>query len=731
MNAPLHTLNRPIDLDATEELPVLDVAAYEASLQSAEATETAVSATPDSRVAFVPGSDPDQLLNVEQWIAHKTNELRALQEALAEARREQGAAESRAAQVSQSLREAATTIDDLEAQGRVLTEALAGQQAAARRAEDERATGELDLARLRTELGGLREADDLQQRALAETRSLLADRSATLAALERTHGDVAAERSRLLAAVAELEARIAAGEARETEARADIDARTRGHAELSARIAGQDRTLTQLNDEVAGLKAQLARCLEQLHTRETYRNVYETNLHELDVELEATKARVAVLAPHAAALEIRVAELLAQVTAHCTTIADLESAAAGRATLLAARDASLADAEQRLAAQSAAMEARGRELHSALAEIEQLRGVHGQALESIATARADHERARLEGDARLAATAHDRDAAVAQMRSLEARLSAATDEADAQRTAIAAAQERARDLESRIADHEARAAVTAAELVHGQAALHELSATAASQQALLAERDRQLAEHQSAAHRHGVEQDALVQVVEALRGEIVRLNDRLAAPESERRALEERAAALTQQLETSEARAARLERVNLELRSTSQQLTRTLAEREVELQRVTRIASTSTYALGRVQSSIDGLGSLTTAPHADGETPPVGLLTRIDDDQHQSIVLRGRKTIGRDADNDIALQARFVSRRHAAVIPSHGSALVEDLRSTNGVIVNGRRVRCARLTHGDVITLGTAKFRYTFGPGADGPSPVAAVQPAT
>ena len=716
----MQSFDRQIDLDATEELPVLDVAAYEAQLHSAEPA-----ALPDSeaREPVVAGRDPDELLNVEQWIAHKTTELRSLQEALARARRDHSEAETRAEQVSRNLTEAAVTIRSLEECARGLTATLDGQQTTARRAEEIHAAAQLQVDRLRAELSALSEADAEHRAALVEAQSLLADRSATLAALERDHDNVVAERGRLLIAVARLEARIAEDEARQDEARTAVDAKTRAHAELVTRLAGQERTLAQLTDELTGNKAQLARCLEQLQTRECYRSIYETNLHELDVELDAAEARMAVLAPHAKELEARVAELSAQVAAHCATIAELESSAVGQAKLLADRETSLADAEQQLAARRVALEARGRDLDAALAEIERLRGAHAQALESIASARAEYERARIEGEAHAAATAQERDAALARLECLETSLAAAAGEAEAQRGAIAGALERTRELELRLADREAQAAAAAAELGQSRASLSELSATAASQQALLAEHGRLLAESQATAQRYMVDRDTQAQLIAALREEISLLNGRLAAPESERRALEERATALALELERSEARAARVERMNTELRATSQLLTRSLAEREAELHQVTRIASTRAYALDRVQSSIDSLGSLSAAACAEGDVSEVGMLTRIDGEQHQSIVLRGRTTIGRDADNDVPLKARFVSRRHAAVIPTPGSALVEDLRSTNGVIVNGRRVRCARLAHGDVITLGTANFRYTVGSAADGPVP--------
>jgi pSer/pThr/pTyr-binding forkhead associated (FHA) protein len=146
------------------------------------------------------------------------------------------------------------------------------------------------------------------------------------------------------------------------------------------------------------------------------------------------------------------------------------------------------------------------------------------------------------------------------------------------------------------------------------------------------------------------------------------------------------------------------------------QLHASLAERDAELQRATRIASTNAYALGRVQSSIDELGrGLTASEGAPAETQ-VSILTRIDGGQNHSFVLRARTTIGRNPDNDLSLAMGSVSRHHAVLIPGFHSALLQDLGSTNGVLLNRRRVRCARLEHGDVIKLGEAQFRYTVAP---------------
>ncbi|HWK26625.1 MAG TPA: DUF3662 and FHA domain-containing protein [Solirubrobacter sp.] len=69
--------------------------------------------------------------------------------------------------------------------------------------------------------------------------------------------------------------------------------------------------------------------------------------------------------------------------------------------------------------------------------------------------------------------------------------------------------------------------------------------------------------------------------------------------------------------------------------------------------------------------------------------------------------------LGRSRDADIVLEDPNVSRHHAEIRPSGASWTVNDLGSTNGVKVNGRRVDGAQsLKPGDVIELGTSHVTF-------------------
>jgi general secretion pathway protein A len=72
----------------------------------------------------------------------------------------------------------------------------------------------------------------------------------------------------------------------------------------------------------------------------------------------------------------------------------------------------------------------------------------------------------------------------------------------------------------------------------------------------------------------------------------------------------------------------------------------------------------------------------------------------------------GRLIIGRTAANDIQIDSRFVSRHHCQIVTTARSCIIEDLNSTNGIFVQGKRVRYHHLNDGDVVTIGQHELLY-------------------
>ena len=82
-------------------------------------------------------------------------------------------------------------------------------------------------------------------------------------------------------------------------------------------------------------------------------------------------------------------------------------------------------------------------------------------------------------------------------------------------------------------------------------------------------------------------------------------------------------------------------------------------------------------------------------------------------------LFKDRLTIGRTADNDIQLNAPYISRRHAVVQTGAEATRVIDWGSKNGVYVNSARVTEHFLKNGDIVTIGNAHFRYEERPKRD------------
>ena len=70
--------------------------------------------------------------------------------------------------------------------------------------------------------------------------------------------------------------------------------------------------------------------------------------------------------------------------------------------------------------------------------------------------------------------------------------------------------------------------------------------------------------------------------------------------------------------------------------------------------------------------------------------------------------------IGRNPSTDITLLDEGISREHALIELDEGRGVftIEDLQSTNGTKVNGKRVRSADLSDGDEVLIGQTLFRF-------------------
>ena len=75
------------------------------------------------------------------------------------------------------------------------------------------------------------------------------------------------------------------------------------------------------------------------------------------------------------------------------------------------------------------------------------------------------------------------------------------------------------------------------------------------------------------------------------------------------------------------------------------------------------------------------------------------------------ILNKERTTIGRKPQNDIQLDDPTVSGEHAAFLLIQ-NVYIEDLGSTNGVLLNGKKVSKRQLEHGDIVRIGRHELKF-------------------
>ena len=115
-------------------------------------------------------------------------------------------------------------------------------------------------------------------------------------------------------------------------------------------------------------------------------------------------------------------------------------------------------------------------------------------------------------------------------------------------------------------------------------------------------------------------------------------------------------------------------------------------------------------------------GRMRTTADPAAETLGRLVVTSSDEEEREFPLLQGRVIIGRTPDNDIQLDSRFVSRHHAQLTVAPRSAVLEDLNSTNGVYIGGRRIKRHNLRDGEKFVIGDHELLFRLGRGpAPGP----------
>lgn len=183
------------------------------------------------------------------------------------------------------------------------------------------------------------------------------------------------------------------------------------------------------------------------------------------------------------------------------------------------------------------------------------------------------------------------------------------------------------------------------------------------------------------------------------------------------RATHEAAAAGAAMFEAQQARIRELENERAAAVQRATQLDQDLRAAEDQIQRLESDARANALLLGHLQQDIARLGTDDTGARpalklVAAEHLPDRFLVSSEGGMEVGHPLGRRTTIGRTPDNDIQIDASYISRHHAVILGSSLQCVIEDLNSTNGVLVNGRRINRQLLQDGDNVTIGKAVFRF-------------------
>jgi chromosome segregation ATPase len=671
------------DLDSTAELPVLDVA-----------TPAASATTTSTTVKVQPAVPEDQPAVTDTWAVAPAARaaLSAAAASAEEHRRQQLELQSRTKALQEAEQRLASHAKRLLQLEQARDEALASQAAAAQRAAS--AEQRASAAEQRASAAEQR-ASAAEQRATAAEQRARAFEQRTSAAEQR--GGLAEQRTASLEQrLAELEHRAAAAGEELGQARALVSASGARTQELQQQLERQEtdaharhtRELEQQTLAAAGrahavavmedLHNQRARAmsyLESLQTLERRREITQHLVTELHHEAEARAAELARLRSECAASDELAQHQEEALTQRAARIAHLEQQVSTLTTIVTQREAQLQHHQQESQGLRTSVARLQTEIN---ASAERVRALEVQCAQrdSSDTQQQDelrHMRSELAGlNAALEAARRATLAATAQASSQQAALTQQTERAAEVAAALDAERKHATQLEIELAT------------VRGE--MEEWGSVLRS------------AQQERSGHLAGI-----------------------AAAESRVRELEQAAAAREQRVRTLEVECAthgtrrrELENELLAAKELVQRLeadTSTRDARIIELESSgeLRQASTDTNPALREPARYATEDASGPEPMPDGGTR---LLIHGEGGRELVHVLGRKTSIGRTPDNDLQLDAKFISRHHAVILVGHASTVIEDLNSTNGVQVNGRRVTRQTLRDGDQIAIGRMHYRF-------------------
>jgi chromosome segregation ATPase len=672
-----------VDLDRTDRLPILEGTFVDEDVEDDAVRLEYTASIPAFKSEFSRTSGVDlpalaeSLRSVEERFARQSADYEALTRSYEKARDGETAAVARSHALAADLAGLRAMLDTEQNRSREMDRALAEKVTAAEGARARIEEALRDAQRHQGESHTLRDTLAARDATIVQVLHSLGERDAQLTALQREHAQIVPaleERSRT---GAQFEADLRVARTRSEAMAAELKQTQQSAAALTAQLKARDVELGSTRHELDALRSQASSHLEKLRTRE-WRQGFDQNLfRELDAQIGAAQKGRGVLQSERDQLVQRISTDEAKLVARDEAIAKLKAAAAAEEALREkheqerrAMDLAHADLTEKLAA----MESERSRLNDVLA-------TQHESIAKLKAAAANDEVQRNKHEQDLQNLDGARAALVGQMTALESERT--------RLNAELAVRDRAID--------EARAAAA-----NEAERFNDSLSTAERVRADLSDRVQLL---ESEAKAHDEEMGVLVahlhearRPIQAIEAEVKRLTEELAAK------------TLTLEALTED---------NRSLRLAVERTRGALEEREFLIRRLERSESNNANVLGRIQTSIERLGVPAGTVINPGASLPVECsaeLARIDGQHNTAHPLARRTRIGRAPGCELQIDSSSVSRHHALVLMGQRDVIIEDLNSTNGVLVNGRRISRQPLNDGDMLTIGEAQFRFTLNP---------------
>ncbi len=732
------------DLDRTDELPRLDVAAYEAKLaaESSErlgSTDTwAVDSIREAETTQLrepsgfargararAGSEPSKTNDVTLEATKILGRLSQLESQLSSAKSQQVELQARFDRLTEDFSAKEKEVRGLSADNARLAEqrSLATERVRTleQQIKDDTATYERDLAQQRDTRAAeqssatkarlaletqVAELTSLSAR-LREDNSRLDDETKAAAKLAKTQIELIEQFKQRLQAEEKNAAQLARHLAAKIAEHATVD------NELERRAA-KIRTLQETRDDLEDQLEELQTAHDALATK------LQATLQQLSSEQDTVRDRDARLAERDGRIE--------QLNT------ELQSARASIQTLTAERDESLRTLATEREAQSQAQLA----LLARAQEIDQLHGsseaLHAriagleQQLLAAQNSGKDHlskaqtlERTLGESQQRGEALTSELQSARTRLQQLESEaqqavvvrnsLEARTDELQSTQANLASVQRELDEVRTLLVTKHSDLAESEAALRDAQNSIVELRKTTSELQQSSDAAKRRVAELEEAERQR---EDGVLANAADLAAARRQLGQQLAAVQSMEQAIRARdtlTERLRGELQTSQDERAIMAGQLEKSRARNKSMAREIFARDSQI--VTLKADLAVHAetLAAIRQDVNRASmSSELADHGERILEPV--------DHNGDLIVLDKKmmTIGRTSDNDICIPSKLVSRNHARLLIGPNAIVLEDAGSTNGCFVNDAQVKQHLMRDGDVLSIGDLKYRLRTRP---------------